>query len=271
MRWYEITINLPLVLLGTVYDFLWLYANGLNVKKEKNNFLIKAYLFSSSPESFLKKFNKFLNPLVKRHNVSYPILTIKNPSNPINDFLLVPIPNSYIPSFGIPILLQRGKAFGNGRHPCTIYCLEALKDIFYEKFNDYKVLDAGTGTGILSIGAAKLGAKEIIGVEINPESVKEAQENVKLNNLTDKIKILHCSVTEIKGEFNLIFANLYGILLKQIAPILVKQLTSGGWLVLGGMIVPDDDVVVSIFNKFGLKEFKRFQDEEWSVAILKKL
>ncbi len=272
MQWYEIDVNLPLPLLGPTYNFLWLYVDGLKVEKTKNGFILEAYLLSSFPHKLLKRLNNFLHIMAKSYHANYsPPVAYPASLSLTDDFIIVPIPTSYIPTFGCPILIQRGKAFGTGNHPCTIYCLQALKDIFREKFGKVQtkqIMDAGTGTGILSIAAVKLGAKDITGVEINPESIKEAQENLILNKVTKEIRILPCSVTEIKGKFNLIFANLYGFLLKEIASFLVQQLAPKGLIILGGMFVPDDDVVISIFTQEDLKECTRYQDEVWSVTVL---
>lgn len=274
MKWYKITINLPLLLLEPTYNFLWLYVNGLRVEKANNGFTLEVYLFSSFPHKLLIRLNNFLNIIAKSYHVNYSPPVVNPLGFPLKeDFIIVPFPTSYIPTFGHPILIQRGKAFGIGNHPCTIYCLQAMKDIFKEKsgkFQTAQILDAGTGTGILSIAAAKLGAKDITGVEISPESIIEAYENLKLNKVNNKIRILHCSVTEIKGKFDLIFANLYGSLLKEISSFLVHKLSQGGLIILGGMSVLEDDVIISIFTQKGLNVWSCYKDEVWSVAVFTK-
>ncbi|CAD7782407.1 MAG TPA: methyltransferase domain-containing protein [Candidatus Desulfofervidus auxilii] len=275
MQWYQIKIQLPLSLLESTYNFLWDYVNGLRVERTENGFLLESYVFSSFPDKLLNRLNNVLNMLARSFQVDFspPVIT------PLNTFLkevfiIVPFPTTCVPNFGIPILVQRGRAFGTGNHPCTIYCLQALKEIFDGKFGRRqlkRILDAGTGTGILAIAAARLGVKNIIGVEISPEAVKEAQENVKLNKVTKEITILSSSVTETKGQFDLIFANLYGVLLKKIAPTMVRLLAPKGWIVLGGMIIPDDELVISTFTPYGLRESVRYYDEQWSVAVLQKV
>jgi ribosomal protein L11 methylase PrmA len=274
MQWYEIEVSLPLHLYTSTYNFLWLYADGLRAEKTDNGFIIKAYLFSYFPHKFLNRLNNFLKIQAKSFQVNYspPVVNSVVLSFP-KEFVIVPIPTSCIPPFGLPILLQRGGAFGTGNHPCTIYCLQALKDIFKGESGGVQkkqILDAGTGTGILAIAAAKLGARDITGAEIDHISIKEAQENVRLNNITHEIQILPCSVTEIKGQFNFVFANLYGTLLINIASSLAQQLSPKGWLILGGMNVPHDEVVISAFSQHNLKEYIRYRDQEWCVAVLRK-
>lgn len=275
MQWYEITTILPLRLLESAYNFLWLYVNGIAVEKKENKFLLRAYIFSSYPHDLLKRINNFLKIQAKTLSVNY-LPPSTNPANTSlnNEFIIVPTPTFHIPDFGMPVFIQRGRAFGIGSHPCTIYCLQALKEVLLVELQGNgieKILDAGSGTGILAIAAAKLGAKDITAVEISLESIKESQENISLNNLTGGIHLLHSSVTDIGGEFDIIFANLYGPLLIQIASSLAQRLSERGWIILGGMAVPHDDVVINTFMKYGLKVYKRYRDDEWGVAVLQRV
>ena len=275
MQWYEITVILPLRLLESTYNFLWLYVNGIAVEKKEKDFLLRAYIFSSYPHDLLKRLNNVLKIQAKTTQTRY-LPPSANPANTslTNEFIIVPTPTFHIPDFGIPLFIQRGRAFGIGSHPCTIYCLLALKEVLLVALQGHrleKVLDAGTGTGVLAIATAKLGARDITGVEISLESIKEAQENISLNNLTGGIRLLHSSVTDIEGQFDIILANLYGPLLVQIASSLVQHLSERGWIILGGMAVPHDDVVIDTFMQYGLKVYKRYRDDEWGVAVLQKI
>lgn len=274
MKWYEIKIKAQLSILESLYNFLWAYVNGLTIKKSGEGFIVKAFIFSSSPDYLFKKIQKFLHIQAKSLRIEYPdtSLTYANLSSN-DDFIIVPSPAPYIPPFGIPLLIQRGRAFGLGSHPCTIYCLEALKtiaNIYPLNYFKSKILDAGTGTGILSIAAGKLGATNITGVDINAEFIKEAKENILLNGLYGVIDLFHCPVEDIQGQFNLILANLYGSLLQKISSFLAKILISDGWLIIGGINLLQSKIVVPSFESYGLREFSYYSDEEWYVAILGK-
>jgi ribosomal protein L11 methyltransferase len=252
-----------------------LYINGIAVEKKEKDFLLRAYIFSSYPHDLLKRLNNVLKIQAKTTQTRY-LPPSANPANTslTNEFIIVPTPTFHIPDFGIPVFIQRGRAFGIGSHPCTIYCLLALKEVLPVALQGHrieKVLDAGTGTGVLAIAAAKLGARDITAVEISLESVKEAQENISLNNLTGGIRLLHSSVTDIEGQFDIILANLYGPLLVQIASSLLQHQSERGWIILGGMAVPHDDVVIATFMQYGLKVYKRYRDDEWGVAVLQKI
>jgi ribosomal protein L11 methylase PrmA len=269
MEWYEIQVHLPLPLLESAYSYLWPFINGIAVEKQKTDFLIKAYIFSSNPGDLVKKLNNFLKIQAKSYQIQHkPPEAFTAQSVSTDTFVIVPSPASKIPPFGIPILIQRGRSFGIGSQPCTIYCLKALTEIVHR--GDIRtILDAGAGTGILAIAASKLGTFDITGVEIVPEAIMEARENVRLNSAEDKVTILHCSVTETKGLYDLILANLYGTLLKEIASLLVERLAPEGWLIIGGMNVEQAETVISAFKYHGLLPYVRLSDEEWCVTALR--
>lgn len=273
--WNEISVNLSQSLLESTYNFLWPYVNGLMLEKTNKGFRLKAFIFSSNTDSILKKLQNFLRIQARSFNVKYetPSVCPVNPSF-TNDFIIVPHPTAYLPPFGIPILIQRGRAFGTGSHPCTFYCLDGLKNILKSnnpKPYTGKILDAGTGTGILSIAAGKLGARNIIGAEINYESIREAEDNVLLNDFTGIIHIFHCTAEDIQGQFNIILANLYGALLLQIAHHLIKKLAPQGWLIAGGMNVLQYENVITSFSKYGLVVHMRYKDEMWAAAVMQKI
>jgi len=274
MKWHEISITLPLSLLEPIYNFVWPYVHGLSVDKIDKNFIIRAFLFSENPDQIMKKLKSFLRIQARSLHIAHAPPVAGPVVSPSADrFIIVPAPTSYIPPVGIPIFIQRGRAFGLGSHPCTVYCVHGLHYIYTREpdtIRSGKILDAGIGTGILSIAASKLGAENITGVDINDESIKETQENLACNNLINKIKLFHCSVTALEEQFDVILANLYGYFLAQNAQHLIQILAPKGWLVLGGMGVPHDDVVISNFTNSGLMECFRFRDEEWSASILQK-
>ncbi len=274
MNWHEIRITVPLSLLEPAYNFIWPYVHGLVVDKIDKSFMIRALLFSIASDHIVKKLKNFLHVQARSLNIAYaapvtgPMVSIYT-----DRFIIVPVPTSYIPPTDLPIFIRRGRAFGLGCHPCTMYCIQGLQYIHTREPDTIRsgnILDAGIGTGILSIVASKLGAENITGVDINDKSIKEAQENVACNNIINKIQIFHCSVTSLREQFDVILANLYGYFLAQNAPHLIQLLSPKGWLILGGMTVPHDDVVVSNFTNSGLMEYIRFRDEEWSAALLQK-
>ena len=85
----------------------------------------------------------------------------------------------------IPIILGSGRAFGSGEHETTSSCMEELENI--PIILNSKVLDVGCGTGILSIAAARMGARYVTAIDLNPRAIKATGKNIKLNNVEKKI------------------------------------------------------------------------------------
>ena len=132
------------------------------------------------------------------------------------------------------IILDPGMVFGTGLHPTTQDCLKAMVYL-YGQFRQERVLDLGTGTGILALAAALLGAEKVLGVDLNPLSVKTARRNIQLNGLEDSIEVVEGLAEDfVEEQADLVLANLhYDVLLKLLdtAGFLEKR-----WSVLSGLM-----------------------------------
>ena len=116
----------------------------------------------------------------------------------------------------VKIIMDPGVVFGNCLHPTTRHCLKALSHVFGTAAID-KVLDLGTGTGILALAAARLGARETVAVDLNPLCVKTTERNVMLNDLEGSIHVLEGRAESISWEtFDLIIANIHYEVLEKI-------------------------------------------------------
>jgi ribosomal protein L11 methyltransferase len=128
----------------------------------------------------------------------------------IDPFLIVPpwLDTAPCPD-GMTILLHPGVVFGNCHHPTTQACLKALS-IAAQVKPPRRVFDLGTGTGILALAAARLGASEVVAVDLNPLCVKTAAQNVELNGLTGIIRVLKARAEDVADEpADLIVANIH--------------------------------------------------------------
>ncbi len=109
----------------------------------------------------------------------------------------------------LEIPFDPGVVFGTGLHPTTLDCLHLLVD-FFAKETPRKVLDLGTGTGILAVAAARLGAREVLAVDINRLSVSTARRNVELNDLTGNVTVVEGDARDvIDEEADLVFMNIH--------------------------------------------------------------
>lgn len=173
----------------------------------------------------------------------------------------------------IVITIYPGMAFGTGRHPTTVLCLKALEEVWGPDLprdpGPWQVLDVGTGTGILALAAARLGAG-VLAIDVDPEAVAAALENVRLNRLEGQIWVEAASVASLRQQFALILANLTAPDLHQLADALTGRLLSGGALIISGFLTDDLPALKFRFLSFGLKETGTLTEDNWTALILRR-
>jgi ribosomal protein L11 methyltransferase len=165
----------------------------------------------------------------------------------------------------IVIELDPGMAFGTGTHETTILCVEALEK--YVK-KDAIVYDVGCGSGILSIVAAKLGAKKVIGIDIDDLSVKTSKENVKINGVEEIVEIVKGNLLDnVSGKADIIVSNIIAEIIINMIPNLKDYLIHNGIFIASGIITEKLQLVKKalIDNGFNIVEEKVMND--WAVII----
>lgn len=135
------------------------------------------------------------------------------------------------------IFIPAGMAFGTGEHATTATCLRFLADLLAELPPGFTVLDLGTGSGILAIGAAALGAGRVEANDFDPAAVRIAKENVKTNGAKN-VHVSQDDVLRLKTPepFDLVMANLYSEVLIAAAPRMAKAVKPKGWLIFSGVL-----------------------------------
>lgn len=166
----------------------------------------------------------------------------------------------------IEIALDPGMAFGTGTHPTTQLCLEALEDIIHPGVN---VLDLGCGSGILAIGAAKLGARPVLGLDNDPIAVEVAIKNVAQNGVADLITVQEGSLENVvtsARRFDVIVVNILArIIIAMCDQHLGETVRPGGYAIFSGIIEDQADDVEVALRKTGLEPYKRRQQGDWVV------
>ena len=167
----------------------------------------------------------------------------------------------------IVIDLDPGMAFGTGTHETTRMCIGALEK--YVNPNS-TVFDIGTGSGILAIAAAKLGAQKVVGVDLDPVAVTSAKENVGFNNLNN-IEILHGNLMDVvKGKANIVVANIIADIIIFLAEDVKTFMEKGAYFISSGIIKDRKDDVVKKLESCGLEIVEVNTDGEW-VCVVSKL
>ena len=144
----------------------------------------------------------------------------------------------------INLILDPGMAFGTGSHPTTRLCLEWLERTVTPGVS---LLDYGCGSGILAIAAAKLGAGEVLGVDIDAQAVSAAISNAERNAVAARFDD---SAMEIKGQFDLVVANILSNPLKALAPAICSHLLPGGKLALSGILAEQADDLIACYAPY---------------------
>jgi ribosomal protein L11 methyltransferase len=164
------------------------------------------------------------------------------------------------------INLDPGMAFGTGLHPTTRLCLAALEDLAADGgLEGAHVLDVGSGSGILGIAAALLGAAEVTAVDTDPIAVEMTAKNAELNGLADRVVARQGSVPLAEGtqQFELVVANLVASLLVDLAEPLAQSVRAGGRLLASGVFHDRESDVANAFEAVGLHLVGRRAEGDW--------
>lgn len=160
------------------------------------------------------------------------------------------------------IVLDPGMAFGTGGHETTRLCLECL-DRLLEVPLELPLLDLGTGSGILAIAAAKLGVRQIDAVDIDPLAVTVAEENCRINNVSQQVRCSATPLERLPHGYGIILANILAEELVRMAPDLTARLAAGGSLILSGILGEREQYVKEGFAPFPLRLAASLSDGEW--------
>jgi ribosomal protein L11 methyltransferase len=171
------------------------------------------------------------------------------------------------------ITIYPGMAFGTGRHASTLLCLRALEAVWEESLpradSPWQVLDVGTGTGILALAAARHGA-EVLAIDLDPEAVAAALENVRLNDLLDRVWVEETPLTSLRQQFALILANITAPDLLQLAEALTARLVTDGVLIISGFLTEDALSLEARYQALGLHKTGFIAHEDWGSLIFRR-
>ena len=177
----------------------------------------------------------------------------------------------------VVVRLEPGMAFGTGLHPTTRLCVAALEK--WVRPGD-SFLDIGTGSGVLSLAAAKLGATPVWSTDIDPLAIRAAKENALRNGITLAPDGLHVEQGSVPagqaGRFKVIAANilaevLVGLFESAYANVpLAEPLAPGGHLILSGILEERSEMVLSAAARYGLKEVERIQEADWVALVVRR-
>lgn len=167
------------------------------------------------------------------------------------------------------IELDPGMAFGTGTHPTTVLCLQMIEKYLTQGNH---VLDVGTGSGVLSIAAAKLGAESVLAVDLDDVAVRVARENVKQNHVADKVTLQQNDLVKgLSGDYDLIVANILAEIILLFTDGAYSLLKSGGKFIASGIIKRKYPEVEQALLSSGFTIQETVEEEEWIAVVAQKL
>jgi ribosomal protein L11 methyltransferase len=174
---------------------------------------------------------------------------------------------TYEPQEGEAVIeLDPGMAFGTGLHASTRLALELLDEWLPPRGQGpTRALDVGTGTGILAMAAALLGAAPVDAIDNDPDAVHAAAENVRRNDLQEIVEVSGRDLQEFAGPFELVIANIIHDTLVELAPVLRRLTAPGGSLLLAGILQGDqEESILATYKDLGLLPARILHQEEWA-------
>ena len=182
-------------------------------------------------------------------------------------FTIVPTWEEYTPvsTDELIIELDPGMAFGTGTHPTTVMCLQALEKVVREGDT---VVDVGTGSGVLSIGAAMLGAKKVHALDLDEVAVRSARENVELNKVENTVEVFHGNLLDtVSEQADVVVANILAEIIMTFTDDAYSIVKPGGLYVTSGIIGAKKDDVKAALEQSGFIIEEVLMMEDW-VAII---
>ena len=164
------------------------------------------------------------------------------------------------------IRLIDASAFGTGLHPTTSLCLETLGERLRHGSPD-AVLDVGTGSGVLALGALKLGVRRAVGLDIDADALRVAADNARLNGLGERLTLVRGGPEALRKTWPLVIANVLAAPLIAMAPLLVRRVGHAGELVLSGVAQAVEPDVSQAYQRWGMRRVSVTSRSGWVALV----
>ncbi|HEU5361011.1 MAG TPA: 50S ribosomal protein L11 methyltransferase [Candidatus Deferrimicrobiaceae bacterium] len=170
----------------------------------------------------------------------------------------------------VVLTIDPGQAFGTGTHETTAMCLQFLEEAFDASPSSLRVLDVGTGTGILGIAAARLGASCTVGIDVDPKAVEVAGENARINGVENRFHAATTPLSRVEGRYDVVLANVLAEILIDLKHEIVARVAPGGLLVLSGILAEKSEWVENEYRSAGCRPAGRKDQGQWAALLLRR-
>jgi ribosomal protein L11 methyltransferase len=168
----------------------------------------------------------------------------------------------------ISIVIDPGQAFGTGGHATTRLILRLLERRAAEGALPETLLDVGTGSGILAVAAARLGARKVTAIDSDAASVEAARENAVANRVSARIDLCHGPISELRGRWPLVLANLELAIFLKHAPDIARCVADRGALLLSGLLADQAAACLALWP--GFRTLDRQEEDGWAALALER-
>lgn len=284
--WLQLSLRAPSAALDTISNFL-IERGSPGVLLRRNE--VRAFFARPAKSLALKRdIQRFLRgikgiyPGVGEQALSWTVLKDRNwsrswrrffsPQKVGKSFCVTPPWADPPPSRRRQVItIEPGMAFGTGTHATTRCCLEFLEEASAALGGQrFTALDVGTGSGILAIALAKLGAARVLGLDMDSIALKAARLNVRQNRVGRTVRLSHSKLGVIRESFSVVVANLTAETILGLASLLEKRVSARGYLVLSGILRPRADEVVRRFCPDPFALVHEATRREWVTLLLEK-
>jgi len=170
---------------------------------------------------------------------------------------------------GIAIMIDPGPAFGTGGHTTTRMCLKAVEECKVRL--PWKMLDVGTGSGILAVYGAKLGAERVLAIDNDPEALRWAGRNIALNKVSNSVQLSSLSLKDIGEQFTVVAANLILHTILELLPFFSRTVEPKGWLILSGLLREQSVEVNNALGRVGFRGTGVLEEQEWACITARRM
>jgi len=292
--WLKITIKADPVLVEPISDFLvGVMEAGVETgaPDERLYGTVNGYLQQANPlpdevDGILARVKSYLAELADIFRVPLPVLVStmideedwgKNwkrhfkPFSIVPGLVIAPTWEDYRPVADEAVItMDPGMAFGTGHHATTSLSLQFLRRTLVAH-RGARLLDVGTGTGILGMAAVLFGAAVVLGIDNDPEAVVAAEENVRRNRLQGQMRISLDPLSTLRDSYEIVVANIVHDVLIDMAGDLSRLTAAGGTLIVSGILKGAQvDNIRTVFSAGGMQESGQESREEWAALSFRK-
>jgi ribosomal protein L11 methyltransferase len=280
--WLEIALDADLLVHDSLSDFLFTLGCRGIAEEDSHADTLKAYFPMDKMEEIQSQLDLFLKKLeeifpearptklsiskIKEQDWGHAWRRFFRPEQITRKLVIIPAwgKDPHIKDARV-IRIDPGPAFGTGQHATTRMCLEKMER--FREVGHWKMLDVGTGTGVLAIYGAMLGAQRILALDNDPEALRWAERNIALNELPVPIHLSDVPVEALNDSFHLLVANLIFHVIQELIPHFSRLLEPQGWLILSGLLKDQVESVKTRLREHGIESTCIRHQEEWACIL----